>query len=451
MSDTTQTPSPEDLMAARQAERGVRAASLQRLTTQSRKGIFYFLGICVLLAIGISALGYLTRSHEEHLSDVAAGPKMTNTAGGTNVTARIKKDYREADSKDAREAESNQQSYTPELGGVATQPPPADARLPGETSSQTTPPPTDPAPHDVTPTAPKPIGKDGRGDGSTAADPFNASPAPDPAAVGNPPSEQAPGLSRSAEAEVFAMWSRGGWGLEKGDISDHAQGGNQTAGTNASPAPYTVTGDRGDMPDGKAAGTAAAAHETTPPSGKGRTLLPAGRGVYAVTVTASNSDQSGTPVIADVVSGPFTDARLIGSFQRQEDRLIVKFNQLVIGKDDPISVNAIALSPATMETAVASDVNEHYVTRIVLPAGAAFVQSLGQAMQSTNTQSYTAGLGVSSFTHLSLPQQLGVAAGGAGQALGEMIQKATPQQDTVTLNAREGIGVIFLSPVVAKE
>ncbi|KXV28528.1 hypothetical protein AD938_04500, partial [Gluconobacter japonicus] len=62
---------------------------------------------------------------------------------------------------------------------------------------------------------------------------------------------------------------------------------------------------------------------------------------------------------------------------------------------------------------------------------------------------YTAGLGLQSFTHLTLPQQMGVAAGRAGQEFGQILQQQTPQQPTVLLNAGDPVGVLFDEPVYA--
>jgi len=234
-----------------------------------------------------------------------------------------------------------------------------------------------------------------------------------------------------------------------GKAPTRAAGQAGSAGNSPDQGP-PVTGGATDLGTRNASIAATGSTAVPAAAGQKRTLLAAGRGIYAHTITAANSDQKG-PVLADVDSGPFTGARLIGEFDREDERLVVHFTQLIIDDHEPLAVDARAIAPDTMETAVASDVNEHYLTRIALPTAAAFVQGLGQAMQSTNTQSYTGGLGgITSFTHLTLPQQLGVAAGSAGQTLGQVLQKATPQQATVTLAANSSIGVLFLKPVISQ-
>ncbi|MBS1035857.1 DotG/IcmE/VirB10 family protein [Gluconobacter cerinus] len=176
-------------------------------------------------------------------------------------------------------------------------------------------------------------------------------------------------------------------------------------------------------------------------------LLAAGRGVYGHSVLGINSDYPGTPVLVEVDSGPLAHDRLSGSFERKDERLVIKFDKLMIGDSDPLPVSAYAVAPDTMETGLASEVQEHLATRIFLPAAAAFVEGLGNAMQNSNTNSVTSGLGVSSFTHLTLPQQLAVGAGRAGQEMGQLLQKQTPQNPTVLLHKDDPIGVIFTDPV----
>ncbi|MBO1326283.1 DotG/IcmE/VirB10 family protein [Acetobacter sp. TBRC 12305] len=179
---------------------------------------------------------------------------------------------------------------------------------------------------------------------------------------------------------------------------------------------------------------------------RGRLLLAAGRGVYGHSVLTTNSDL-GNQVLIEIDSGPLRKARISGTFQMKSDRLIVKFNKLMIGDRDPIAVSAYAVSPQTAETGVASDVREHLATRIILPAAAAFVQGLGNAMMSANTTSYTGGYGMTAFTHLNLAQQMGAAAGSMGQEVGQLLQKQTPQQATVYLRQNDEVGVLFDEPV----
>ena len=57
-------------------------------------------------------------------------------------------------------------------------------------------------------------------------------------------------------------------------------------------------------------------------------LIPAGRGVYAHPMLALSSDQT-SPVVLQADSGPIAGDRMIGSFARQNDRLILHVNTII--------------------------------------------------------------------------------------------------------------------------
>ena len=156
----------------------------------------------------------------------------------------------------------------------------------------------------------------------------------------------------------------------------------------------------------------------------------------------SNSDL-GSEVLVEIDSGPFRKARVSGTLTLKNDRLVIKFTKLMIGEQDPIAISGYAVTPDTAETGVASEVREHIASRIILPIAAGFVEGLGEAMQNTNTSSYTNASGMSTFTHLNLAQQPGVAAGNGAQAAGNDTQKQTPQQATVLPKRGETIGALL--------
>lgn len=179
-----------------------------------------------------------------------------------------------------------------------------------------------------------------------------------------------------------------------------------------------------------------------------RVLMPAGRGVYARTVLAASSDQGG-PVVVEALSGPIAGDRMTGSFERREERLVVKLNSITLQDGTQQLIDALVIAPDSMETSVASNVDQHYTSRFVLPVAAAFVSGLGQAFAQSN-QAVVAGPlgGVTAFQRLNLGQQLGVGAGVAGAQLGAILHDAAPKGPTVTLDANVNVGVVFLAPVV---
>ena len=188
---------------------------------------------------------------------------------------------------------------------------------------------------------------------------------------------------------------------------------------------------------------------------RGRVIMPAGRGVFAHTVVAVDSDTSG-PIVLQADSGPLAGDRMIGTFAKAggnnvpSDRLVVRVVS-VEHQGQSIGVDAIVTAPDTMETTVASSVDEHYVSRFLLPAAAAFVQGLGSALATTsNTVGVLSPLGGTSFaTQLNFRQQLGVGAGvAAGQVAGTLNQEA-PKGPTVHLAANSNVGVMFLTDMTS--
>jgi intracellular multiplication protein IcmE len=219
------------------------------------------------------------------------------------------------------------------------------------------------------------------------------------------------------------------------------------------PSEEDGAGSSGDGGEGRA--TAGAASRTAQPpvptashaADPAEILVPAGRGVYAHPILAVNSDAS-SPVVMQADSGPIAGDRMIGTFAKQADRLVIRINT-VIHQGQSIGADGVVVAPETMEAGVASDVDQHYLARFILPAAAAFVQGLGQAIATTsNTAAVLSPFGGAAYsTHLNLNQQLGVAAGAAAGQVGAVLNQAAPKGPTVSLEANVSVGVMFLSNV----
>lgn len=187
-------------------------------------------------------------------------------------------------------------------------------------------------------------------------------------------------------------------------------------------------------------------------------LVPAGRGVYAHTVLSVNSDTGG-PIVLQADTGPLAGDRMIGTFSKHQavgalfgdtERLIVRINS-VEHHGQTINVQGLVIAPDSMETAVATSVDQHYIERFALPTAAAFVAGLGQAIALSNsTIGYTPFGGmIQSYGKLDFRQQAGIAGGAAAAQIGQTLQQQTPKGATVFLAANAGVGVIFLANVVA--
>ena len=181
-----------------------------------------------------------------------------------------------------------------------------------------------------------------------------------------------------------------------------------------------------------------------------RVLVPAGRGIYAHTVLAVNSDTNG-PIVLEADTGPIAGDRMIGTFsQSGVDRLIVKV-QTVEHRGQSLDANGIVVAPGSMEEAVATSIDQHYLERFVLPAAAAFVQGLGQAAVMSNSTVQMSPFGLTqSFGPLSLQQQAFAGGAAAAAAVGNAMTASIPKGPTVHLAANVSVGVMFLSNLSVK-
>ncbi|GFE97793.1 DotG/IcmE/VirB10 family protein [Gluconobacter sp. Gdi] len=198
-----------------------------------------------------------------------------------------------------------------------------------------------------------------------------------------------------------------------------------------------------------ASAAATASHDTAAPPA----LIPAGRGIYAHTVTATDSDLSGQ-IVLEADSGPIAGDRMIATVARapgNEQLLVVQVNK-IIHQGRNLATNGVVMAPDTMKQGVASSVDPLIFQRFVMPAAAAFVQGLGQAIETTSnvSGSYSALGGMNYIQRLNMGQQLGVAAGSAASAVNSALTQDTPTRSRIILAANVNVGVMFMDPVVDK-
>jgi intracellular multiplication protein IcmE len=140
---------------------------------------------------------------------------------------------------------------------------------------------------------------------------------------------------------------------------------------------------------------------------------------------------------------------MLGTFSKnQGERLVVRVTSIE-HRGKSLQVAGLVVAPDSMETSVASSVDEHYFERFALPAAAAFVEGLGQAVAMTNATTSVSPFGGTTTTYgsLNFKQQAAVAAGAAAQAVGSALQSSTPKGPTINLASNVGVGVVFLSNV----
>jgi intracellular multiplication protein IcmE len=182
-----------------------------------------------------------------------------------------------------------------------------------------------------------------------------------------------------------------------------------------------------------------------------KTIVSAGTVSYAQLLTEANSDVPG-PVLAQIVSGPLNGARAIGAFQVQNgyDKYLVLTFTLADKKGVDYAINAIALDPDTTLGGMATEVDERYFARVILPAGAAFLQGLGSALSSggssvvTNGQTTIVSQAREGF-HQGIYSGLSQSAQSMGQFLTAQAALTNP---LVRIAAGTPMGLFFIQSVV---
>jgi intracellular multiplication protein IcmE len=182
----------------------------------------------------------------------------------------------------------------------------------------------------------------------------------------------------------------------------------------------------------------------------GKALVSAGTVSYAQLLTEANSDVPG-PILAQIVSGPLSGARAIGAFQVSdgyERYLVLKFT-LADKKGKDYKIDAIALDPDTTLGGMATEVDERYFARVVLPAAAAFLQGLGQALGQGNSATQTNGaISLTTTTGNGFRQGMYNGLGSAAQTAGQFFQnQANLTKPLVRVAAGTPMGLFFIEPV----
>ena len=227
------------------------------------------------------------------------------------------------------------------------------------------------------------------------------------------------------------------------------QGVKQVTVTKTDAASLAAANGTGSGTDSNAA-TAAAAAALNNPTTALKTIVPAGTVSYAQLLVEANSDVP-SPILAQIVSGPLSGARAIGAFQvanGYNDYLVLQFN-LADRKGVQYRINAVALDPDTTLGGMATEVDQRYFSRVVLPAAAGFLQGLGSAMGQGNTTTTTTGdFAVVQQGKEGLQQGVFQGLGQAAQTAAQFFQQqANVTHPLVRVAAGTPMGLFFVSAV----
>lgn len=178
-----------------------------------------------------------------------------------------------------------------------------------------------------------------------------------------------------------------------------------------------------------------------------KVIVPAGNIAYGQLLNELDSDVRG-PVLVHVLSGPFAGGRALGQFNRQNEYLTLDFNRIV---KDGVSyqISGIAMDEKTTLVGMASEVDNHYFQRIILPAAAKFIEGYASAVAETGTSTTTtAGGGVVQDTpEPDATDELYKGLETSATKVSEVLDQNSTRPITVKLKKGTTMGILFLDPV----
>ena len=178
-------------------------------------------------------------------------------------------------------------------------------------------------------------------------------------------------------------------------------------------------------------------------------IAKAGDIIFAVLDTAVNTDNPG-PTLATIVLGRYKGGKLIGQITRQKDRVFMQFNLLNLNNvSQTIPINAVAIDPNNARTALASEVNHHYLLRYGTLFASSFLTGLGDAVANSGSSlTVEEGGTIKQLPETNSREKLIIAAGNVGTALGRQLKPAFDTPPTVTVHSGTGMGILFLGDAV---
>lgn len=174
--------------------------------------------------------------------------------------------------------------------------------------------------------------------------------------------------------------------------------------------------------------------------------------LYAVIDTGVNSDVP-SAVMATVVSGKNNKTKLLGKFQRFDERLVLAFTRAILPTGEDVQLEAYAVDPGTTEASVASSVDTHFFSRWGGLVASAFLEGLGTAKRYSGAQSTMYGGGIYDggatdqmvWSDYSISDQAWIAAGKVGEKSGKIFEKQFERPPTVTLSSGAPVGILVLN------
>jgi intracellular multiplication protein IcmE len=404
------------------------------MADRSSRKLLLFAGGAVLIAVGYAVFAGSGKSAVDS-STVHVAPGLPGVQGKVPVPNAYANDIHQADNQKAAEAQHNMsKSATPTL--VIPQ---AGGKLPGRLPGDDQEGPAIPAQAPATQVRP---------------------PVPVQAMVpmAPPPPRVAydPGLTTNMVGALKKFAPTNPVAAQTIYFQDEKQGGKGIAGTAQSFA-SGMAGGGANGSNGPAAGQGAQTLQQAAAAQQGadsRFQAPAaGTILYSRLVGRVNSDTPG-PVVAELEQGPFSGARLLGSFQFTEQGVIISFTTMTVpytgddgsAKSEVVPIHAVAVDTAHLGTAMATDIDRHILEKVGVAFGAAFLSGMGQAVSQSGSSAVVSPYGTTvTNPTLSTNQELLIAGGSAAGAAGQVFQQIYGnRRTTITVEADTPFGLLFL-------
>ena len=182
-------------------------------------------------------------------------------------------------------------------------------------------------------------------------------------------------------------------------------------------------------------------------------LAKAGTIFNAILETGINSDEP-SPVLAKIVSGDLKGARLIGQVNRIGEKVLVQFSSISLPTSPTsIKISAVAVDSNTSRTALASNVNNHYLQKYGIMFATAFLGGYANAIARQNTTTIVDALGGATIVQGELKSKdiTKQAIGNVGKELAESTRQENQNiKPTVTVDQGIAIGVLLMDDLIVR-
>jgi|GEM_PF-3273907 len=176
---------------------------------------------------------------------------------------------------------------------------------------------------------------------------------------------------------------------------------------------------------------------------------------FGVIQISINSDEQ-SPLRAEIVGGDLDGAVLVGNFKVVAEKVIVLFNSMVFEQRE-YPVNIVAIDPDTLRSALADDVDHHYLERYGSLIAATFAEgyasslaipSDGRETKTTTVISPDGTVTEQKPKDYTDKEMIITGIGNVGSSLAEEFQKHINRKPTIHVYENKEVGLMFLSSLI---